>query len=114
MSETTTDSTENEVKACPTQSGTMEGYQVEVRNADDVWKVLVGGDDNHIVKIDNPGKHPILSLSVMLSYEEAMAIAWLHKLANPFSRLLKDVRVVPYKITYDFKAWRKEDEVEIV
>ena len=55
----------------------------------------------------------ILSMTGMLGYEAAMSVGWMYKLINHVE-CMRGVRIVPYKITYDVKAYREEEDAEAV
>lgn len=100
---------QDEIKWCPTQSGTYIGYQPEWLDEEE-WKTI------HTIKggggIPSP-RYPGAANSAlfMFDYAEAMALAWsFAAMADSQNEIVK-VRVQPYKIVYDCKA-RKTDPEE--
>ena len=97
--------------ACPTQGGTTVGYVVEFLD-DDKWKPVnlytvpdfMGVPTGGFV----PGVFDTLRCGIH-GYASAMALAW--QFAARTERIIfEQVRLVPYRIVYDIKAWRKENE----
>lgn len=95
-----------EIKARPTSSGKCVGYIPEYKNDDGIWKPI---------PLDETGKyvqrahlHTGLFHEVhLLGYEAAMAIAWAY-LANEKVGMLRETRLVPYKVEYEIKAFKDE------
>ena len=96
--------------ACPTQAGTTTAYIVEYQNDDDIWKKLETVDVPAPIGVPTGGFTPgIFKMFGFFSYSSAMALAW-HYIANEGNLSFKRVRIVPYKVKYDIKAWRQEED----
>ena len=106
---------EDKVDACPCQSGKYTAYQVEINEPPSKdWRVanskrVPGGQGIPAGKL-HEGTNMTLN---MFNYEQAMALAWLLK-SEAVAAIRYDIgiRVVPYQVEYDVKAWKLESEAE--
>jgi len=97
----------NKDAPCPTNGGTCMGYKVEFKNDDGIWKPVPDSNDS-ACKIPRDTYRPeIMSIMDMCGYEAAMAVVWSYRACGLLPRAL---RIVPYEINYDIKAYKREPE----
>lgn len=96
-------------------SGDMLGYAIEFNNAKQKeWKEisLRRAMPEHGIPPAGAAKGVTHDLG-LLTWEQAQALAWTflaHQLAFEDQGYTTEVRIVPYRIKYSVKAWRKEDK----
>lgn len=107
-----TETTVEAVKACPTMGGDMMGYTIEFTSGlQKEWKEvsLRRSMPEHGIPNSGTGKGVTDDLG-LLTYEQAQALAWtLLAKELAYGDYLVEVRLVPYRIKYDLKAWRMEE-----
>lgn len=108
------------VDACPTRGGSHTAYEIEYRDtrlAGAEWQCLQTrqtkrGEFGAPAAYSTDGANLLLGL---LSYEQAMALAW-HAKAVAVSQLefFLEFRVVPHRVVYEAKAWRDDTDAEVI
>lgn len=107
---------------CPAISGTFIGYTVETKKlAEDEWHQVPTVKCSEKEGAPYPSANEgVLQQIGLLGYEQAMTLAWGLKARLAADGILRaayfftKVRVMPYEIRYDIKAYRREvDSVEI-
>ena len=102
---------EDERYACPTQGGSFVGYEVQVKRINGQWGPAKIAESDSREAIPLPRMHRgILDTLFLLGYEQAMCIAWMIKAVGASEIKRVDVRIVPFDIVYDTKAYKKEEE----
>ena len=98
---------------CPTQAGSITGYEVQVKRDNREWgpaNMLKVSRENGVPL---PACHGgILDTLGLLGYAQANSLAWMIKAVAAAEIKNVDVRIVPFDISYETKAWAKEDEAK--
>ena len=101
------------IKPCPTQAGSITGYEVQVNKPHRGWQVfyfdkVCGGEG---VPLPSAGRG-ILDTLGLLGYAQAKSLAWMIKASAASDSKDVEVRIMPYDVQYDTKAYKREDDIE--
>jgi len=101
------------IKPCPTQAGSFTGYEVQVNKPHRGWQPfyfdkVCGGKG---VLLPSAGRG-ILDTLGLLGYAQAKSLAWMIKASAASDNKDVEVRIMPYDVQYDTKAYKRETDIE--
>jgi len=104
--------TEKKEQPEKSQKGIEMGYVPEYQNSDGVWKQIeLPKELRQCISRNLPiarCNHSLHIIAGCYGYEIAQAVIWLY-MARP--EMIYKVRIVPYRIEYDIKSYRQEDNI---
>ena len=97
---------ENKEDWCPISGGTYRAFEPVVKD-DDEWKIIPTSSVPQDKGVPSPLFGGVVNKAIgLMSYEQAMAIAWMYAACKSAEGIYVSVKVQAYKVVFDVKAKR--------
>jgi hypothetical protein len=98
----------------PSQAGSFTGYEVQIKRDNGEWgPINLRKTRIEEMGVPLPACHGgILDTLGLLGYAQAKAMAWYIKAVGDAEIKQVEVRIVPFDISYDTKAYKRENDAK--
>lgn len=99
-------------RPCPSQAGSFTGYEVQIKCDGRDWRPAPTEKVRDGQGIPSPrANRGILDTLGLLGYKQAQSLAWLILAVADAELKEVEVRIMPFDVQYDAKAYRREVDI---